>query len=361
MVSATTDQFRQQILAGQPLRIRGGGSKDFYGSAPGGQLEGNLLDTRSHTGIVSYEPSELVVTVKAGTTLQELELVLAARRQFLPFEPPRFGEDGAAATIGGAVAAGLSGPRRATVGALRDFVLGMRVMDGLGREMKFGGEVMKNVAGYDVSRLMAGSMGCLSLILDVSLKVLPLPVHEATIRLDVEQSHALRMMNQWGGQPLPVSATCWLDDVLSVRLSGAEPAVRAAQQTLGGSVVDESTAQDFWTALRDGKQAFFGQGSPGTSLWRLSSPSAAPALPSSGATLIEWGGAQRWFCSAAAAAEIHALAATLGATATAFRTLVHRENVFAPLAPEVLRLHQGLKQVFDPHGVFGRGRLYPEI
>ena len=360
MSGTTIDDFRQRILTRAPLRIRGGGSKDFYGSAPGGALENNLLDTRSHAGIVSYEPSELVVTVRAGTSLQELELVLATRRQFLPFESPRFGDDVALATVGGAVAAGLSGPRRASVGALRDFVLGMRVMDGVGREMKFGGEVMKNVAGYDVSRLMAGSMGCLGVILDVSLKVLPLPMHEATIRLELDQVRALEMMNQWGGEPLPISATCWVDGMLTVRLSGAEPAVRSAQLSLAGSLVDDVEAQKFWTSLRDGKHEFFSRASSDTSLWRVSAPSVAPPFSSADATLIEWGGAQRWFHSDAKFADVHIAGSCIGATATAFRT-PHRENVFAPLVPGVLKLHQELKRVFDPHGVFGRGRLNSEF
>ncbi|MBP7080469.1 MAG: glycolate oxidase subunit GlcE [Rhodocyclaceae bacterium] len=360
MTSTTIDEFRRQILLRAPLRIRGGGSKDFYGGAPNGQLESNLLDTRAHSGIVSYDPSELVVTVKAGTTLQELELVLAARRQFLPFEPPRFGDDQAAATIGGAVAAGLSGPRRASVGALRDFVLGLRMMDGTGRELKFGGEVMKNVAGYDVSRLMAGSMGCLGVILDVSLKVLPVPMHEATIRLEVDQQRALEMLNRWGGEPLPISASCWVDGVMSIRLSGAEPAVRAAKLSLGGSPVDESDAQLFWTSLRDGKHTFLNASMAGATLWRLSAPSVTPPVIWSDKTLIEWGGAQRWFHSDVGFDEIHALAKRIGATATAFRT-IQRANVFAPLAPGVLKLHQTLKHVFDPHGIFGHGRLNPEL
>ncbi|MBK9521859.1 MAG: glycolate oxidase subunit GlcE [Rhodocyclaceae bacterium] len=361
MSSTTIDEFRRQIMLRTPLRIRGGGSKDFYGGAPGGRLESNLLDTRAHSGIVSYDPSELVVTVKAGTTLQELELVLAARRQFLPFEPPRFGDDLADATIGGAVAAGLSGPRRASAGALRDFVLGLRMMDGAGRELKFGGEVMKNVAGYDVSRLMAGSMGCLGVILDVSLKVLPVPMHEATIRLEVDQQRALEMLNRWGGEPLPISASCWVDGVMSIRLSGAEPAVRAAKLSLGGSPVDETDAQLFWTSLRDGKHTFFCANTAGATLWRLSTPSVTPPVISTDRTLVEWGGAQRWFHSDAEFDEVHALAKSISATATAFRTTAGRENVFAPLAPGVLKLHQALKHVFDPHGIFGHGRLNPEL
>ena len=354
MSSTAIEDFRAQILQRRPLRIRGGGSKDFYG----GKLDGELLDTRGHSGIVSYQPSELVVTVKGGTAVHELELVLATRRQFLPFEPPRFGADPTTTTIGGAVAAGLSGPRRASVGALRDFVLGVRVMDGLGREMKFGGEVMKNVAGYDVSRLMAGSMGTLGLILDVSLKVLPMPMLETTLRIEADQARALELMNQWGAEPLPISATCWMDGVLSVRLSGAPPAVHAGQRRLGGAPVDQSEAQSLWASLRDGQHDFFGRS--GT-LLRLSVPSVTPPLKWTNDCMIEWGGAQRWFHSAAEAAEIHALAASVGAGATPFKSETQRTQMFAPLAPPVLALHQRIKAQFDPHRLFGRGRLHPEL
>jgi glycolate oxidase FAD binding subunit len=361
MSESALDSFREQILQRRPLRIRGGGSKDFYGGACNGALDSNVLDTRSHSGIVSYDPSELVVTVKAGTTLQELELVLATRRQFLAFEPPRFGADASTTTVGGAIAAGLSGPRRATVGALRDFVLGLRLMDGLGRELKFGGEVMKNVAGYDVSRVMAGSMGCLGLILDVSLKVLPMPMYEATIRLELDQQHALELMNQWGGEPLPISATAWFNGVLMIRLSGAKPAVLAAQQGLGGELVETAEADAFWISLRDGQHSFFDRKSPQATLWRLSLPSVTPVLVETGETLIEWGGAQRWFHTEMKAEDIHAFACRCGGTATAFRYATDRTQVFSPLMPAVLKLHQSLKNAFDPHRVFGRGRLHPEF
>lgn len=353
MSDQSIEDFRARILECKPLRIRGGGSKDFYG----GELVGDLLDTRIHSGIVNYDPTELVITLKAGTTLKEAQLVLATRRQYLPFEPPMFGGE-EVATIGGAIAAGLSGPRRASVGALRDFVLGMRVMDGVGRELKFGGEVMKNVAGYDVSRLMAGSMGTLGVILDVSLKVLPVPMTEATLRIAADQARALELMNQWGGEALPISATCWIDDVLSVRLSGAEPAVRAAQSRLGGVTVDEAQAQIFWKSLRDLQHNFF---TCEETLWRLATPSITPELNWTNQALIEWGGAQRWFYSTADASEIHALAASVGAGATAFKNGNRSGHVFAPLAPAVLALHTRIKAQFDPHGIFGRGRLHPDL
>ena len=347
------EDFRARILERKPLRIRGGGGKDFYG----GELVGDVLDTRTHSGIVNYDPTELVITLKAGTTLKEAQLVLATRRQYLPFDAPLFA-GAEVATIGGVVAAGLSGPRRASVGALRDFVLGMRVMDGVGRELKFGGEVMKNVAGYDVSRLMTGSMGTLGVILDVSLKVLPMPMTEATLRIEMTQIRALELMNQWSGEALPISATCWVDGVLSVRLSGAEPAVRAAQSRLGGAIVDEAQAHIFWNSLRDIQHEFFTRDE---TLWRLSTPSVTPQLTWTNESLIEWGGAQRWFYSTAAASEIHTLAASVGAGATAFKNGNRSGHVFAPLTPAVLALHQRIKAQFDPHDIFGRGRLHPDL
>jgi glycolate oxidase FAD binding subunit len=341
------DEFKRRILEKKPLRIRGGGSKDFYGQ----DLAGEVLDTRSHAGIVDYEPTELVVTAKCGTPLAELEAALAERKQFLAFEAPAFGD----ATIGGVVAAGLSGPRRAAVGAVRDFVLGVKVIDGEGRLLNFGGQVMKNVAGYDVSRLMAGSLGTLGLIVEVSLKVLPLPVAERTLRFDLPEGKALELMNDWAGKPLPLSASCWHDGTLSVRLSGASAAVDAATAALGGDVVADGDAARLWAELREQRHAFFAPDAP---LWRLSLPSVAPAVALPGPTLIEWGGAQRWLRGDDAAA-MRAAATKLGGHATLFRGGDKTAGVFQPLEPVAARLHRELKRAFDPHGVFGPGRMYP--
>ena len=275
-MSDLTEQFIERIAAAsaeRPLCIRGGGSKDFYGEIP----RGEILDTRGHCGIIAYEPTELVVTARCGTPLAEIEAALAEQNQFLAFEPPSFG---GAATIGGVVAAGLSGPRRASVGALRDFVLGVSILGALPPRLTFGGTVMKNVAGYDVSRLIAGSMGTLGLILEVSLKVLPRPVAEATLRFDLPQAKAIELLNAWAGQPLPISASCWCDDVLTLRLSGAEAAVAAAKAKLGGELLADAAA--FWNDLREQRHEFFA----GTeTLWRLSLPSiTAGAWPARRAT-----------------------------------------------------------------------------
>ena len=360
MSADQVEGFRARILERKPLRLRGGGSKDFYG----GPLAGEVLDTRGHQGIVNYEPTELVITARCGTPLAELESALAARRQFLACEPPNFagatvgGGGSGGATVGGAVAAGLSGPRRAAVGSLRDFVLGVKIMDGEGRVLKFGGEVMKNVAGFDVSRLMAGSLGTLGLILEVSLKVLPVPAGDATLRFELPQDKALDAMNRWAGRPLPLVASCWQDGILTVRLSGARAAVSAACDKLGGERVAEAEAVPLWTALREQTAEFFAGDAP---LWRLSVPSVTSPLELPGAVLLEWGGAQRWLRADADAAHLYRTAAQAGGHATLFRGGDKSSGVFAPLAPALMEVHRRLKQGFDPYGVFNPGRLYPEL
>lgn len=348
-MSDSIEAFRSRILERKPLRLKGGGSKDFYG----GPLAGEVLDTRGYSGIVGYEPTELVITARAGTPLTELESALATRRQVLACEPPHFGN----ATVGGAVAAGLSGPRRAVAGSLRDYVLGVKLMDGEGRELNFGGQVMKNVAGFDVSRLVTGSLGTLGLILEVSLKVMPQPVAQATLRFEMPQDRALDALNGWGGQPVPLAASCWQDGVLTLRLSGAQAAVTAACEKLGGERVAEAEAASFWVALREQTTAFFAGDVP---LWRLSVPSVAPPLDLPGPQLIEWGGAQRWL-RGADVTQLRETATRVGGHATLFRGGDKTDGVFAPLSPALMEVHRRLKQSFDPYGVFNPGRLYPEI
>lgn len=349
-MEALVEEFRSRILERKPLRLKGGGSKDFHG----GPLAGAVLETGAYSGIVSYEPTELVVTARCGTPLAELESALAARRQFLACEPPRFG----AGTVGGAVAAGLSGPRRATAGSLRDFVLGVKIMDGEGRVLKFGGEVIKNVAGFDVSRLMTGSLGTLGLILEVSLKVMPLPVGDATLRFEMPQDKAIDAMNRWAGQPLPLVAGSWQDGVLTVQLSGARAAVASACQKLGGETLATAAAAEFWTGLREQSAAFFAGDMP---LWRFSVPSVAAPLELPGEQLLEWGGAQRWLRADADAGQLREVAARAGGHATLFRGGDKSGGVFSPLPPALMEVHRRLKQSFDPYGVFNPGRMYPEL
>ncbi|HSC95312.1 MAG TPA: glycolate oxidase subunit GlcE [Burkholderiales bacterium] len=343
--------IREAAKQKRPLCIRGGGTKDFYG----GPVHGYKLNTGDFRGIVTYEPTELVITARGGTPLTEIEAALREKGQMLAFEPPHFGED---ATLGGCVAAGLSGPRRPYAGAVRDFVLGVGVLDGKGDDLKFGGQVMKNVAGYDVSRLMAGSLGTLGLLLEVSLKVLPLPISETTLHLECTEADAIERMNRWAAQPLPITATAYRDGKLGVRLSGARVAVDAAAKKLGGAVVAPEQAQRFWTGIREQTDTFFSGEGP---LWRLSIKSTTPPLALPGAQLIEWGGALRWLKSSGDVKTIRDAAARAGGHATLFRGGDKSAGVFQPLPPVLMKLHRNLKQAFDPSGIFSPGRMYPDF
>lgn len=342
------DAVRAAAARRMPLRLRAGGTKDFYGHAPVGEV----LDPRGHRGVVAYEPTELVVVARCGTPLAELESLLASHGQMLAFEPPHFGPG---ATVGGCVATGLAGPRRASAGSLRDFVLGAKLIDGRGEHLAFGGTVMKNVAGYDVARVLAGSMGILGVITEVAIKVLPRPAAETTLRFELDQATALRHLNQWAGQPLPISASAWEAGVLHLRLSGASLAVAAARTRLGGEEL--GPAAEFWTTLREHTAPFFAGAAP---LWRLSLPSTTPPLELPGALLIEWGGAQRWLRSDAVPEEVHAAALRLGGHATLFRG-GPRAEAFAPLAAPLAAIHARLKAEFDPQRLFNPGRLVADL
>lgn len=348
------EQIRAAAKDGGRLCIRGHGSKDFYG----GPLAGEPLDATQYAGITSYEPTELVLTARCGTPLQEIEDVLAARGQMLAFEPPHFGPG---ATLGGCVASGLAGPRRAAnglyYGAVRDFVLGCSLMDGRGDAMRFGGQVMKNVAGYDVSRLLVGSMGTLGLILEASLKVLPVPVAAGTLRFALGEGEALARLNQWAARPLPVTASAWCTGELTVRLEGAAAAVEAARAGLGGEFIDAAQAGPFWQGLREHSNPFFAQSG---ALWRLSLPSTAGPVSLPGQQFIEWGGALRWWQTDAEAVTVRAIARAAGGHATLFRGGDRAAGVFTPLDPVIARLHRNLKAAFDPAGVFNHARLYPQ-
>jgi glycolate oxidase FAD binding subunit len=351
-------QVREAAAQRQPLCIRGGGSKDFYG----GPMLGNVLDTRALRGVTSYEPTELVVTARAGTPLAELEALLAEQGQCLPFEPPELGEPGSA-TVGGMVAAGLAGPARAAVGSVRDYVLGAQLLNGRAELLNFGGQVMKNVAGYDLSRLLAGSMGVLGVVCEVSLKVLPVAPATLTLRFDMDQANALRHLNEWAGQALPLNASAWWDQTLVLRLSGAVAAVSSAAQRLGGEVIPEPLAADFWRSLRDQRDEFFQTAeaavADGATLWRLSVASTAPPLGLPGEQLIEWGGAQRWVLSREPAERLRAAALDARGHAAQFRGGDRTRGVFAPLSGPLLRVHHQLKQSFDPAGIFNQQRLMP--
>lgn len=360
------DQVRAAASARRSLRIIGGDTKAFYGQP----VAGEPVSTSGWAGIVSHEPSELVVTVRAGTPLIELEAALAEQGQCLPFEPPRFGP---ASTIGGAVAAGLAGPARASAGGVRDYVLGVQFIDGRGEWLTFGGQVMKNVAGYDVSRVLAASMGTLGILTDISLKVLPVAPAEATLVFSLGQHDALEQLHRWGGQPLPLNASCWVKDqtqpdapeLLFLRLRGAVAAVESACERLareaGGTRMDNAETGPDWAACRDQTLPFFNAPAPDLCLWRLSVPQTAPVISLPFAQLIEWHGAQRWlWAPASAATEIRSAAAAVNGHATLFRAGADG----APGVPRFDRqtavidtITQRLRAEFDPAGIFNPGRM----
>lgn len=374
----------QDTLSGT-LCVRGSGSKDFLG----GPMHGEVLSTGALRGISSYEPSELVITARAGTPLAEVEAVLAEHGQCLAFEPPRLGpspsEGGVAqgatgatgsagataeaGTIGGVVAAGLAGPSRAAAGGVRDFMLGATVLNGRAEVLSFGGQVMKNVAGYDLARLMAGSMGVLGVVLEASIKVLPVAPATLTLRFDMDERSALARLQEWGGQPLPINASAWWDGVLVLRLSGARAAVQSARERLGGELIGADLARAFWTGLRDQQDEFFTEAqqvvAQAGQLWRVAVPqTAAPlGIQGLGSTLIEWGGAQRWVLTApgdeATGRALMKAARDAGGHAQVFRGPGSGSTL--ELDPVLLRIHRQLKAAFDPHGVFNRGRLHPDF
>ena len=364
-IADLTERIKAAAAARTPLRLRGGGTKDFYAQS----LQGDILDMTGLSGVTSYEPSELVVTARAGTPLAELEALLAAQGQCLPFEPPHFS---AGSTVGGMVATGLSGPARASAGAVRDFMLGVRFINGQGEHLTFGGQVMKNVAGYDVSRLMAGSMGTLGVITEVSLKVLPVAPAEATLRFDCSQSQALQLLHAWGGQPLPLNASCWLHEegsatgTLYLRLRGAVAAVQAACHALGkqaGATLEEpvQVAAD-WMDCRNQQLPWFRARKGTQDLWRLSVPQTAPVLDLPESPLIEWHGGQRWVrAEAKHADQLRQVAREAGGHATLFIAAYASDTGavarFDALKPPLDRIHRNLKAQFDPAGIFNPNRM----
>jgi glycolate oxidase FAD binding subunit len=415
-------EMRERILAAQTKReallIQGSGSKQFYGERLSARPGLNLLDVSSYRGIVSYEPTELVITAKCGTPIAEIEAALEEQRQMLAFEPPRFlpgvlrsmASETARGTIGGAIATGLSGPRRVSAGPAKDFVLGAALVDGQGEWLQFGGTVMKNVAGYDLSRLLCGSLGIFGVIAEVSLKVLPKPAADQSVSLPCSQSQAIDWLNEWGGQPLPIVASLWHEGVLSLKLSGAVAAVSRATESFvskhGATIVAADVAASFWRAVRDQEHGFFAgahasnggqnKGGPrlngdsparadGNRLWRLSLPSTAAELQLTGETMLEWGAALRWVWTSVSASEVRDKASALGGTAmlysgefderegkeNKFRADVSQASSaqsgsaahsrFHPLPSAILKIHQRLKAELDPHGVFNPSKMYPGL
>lgn len=349
---ALTERIRAASIDSTPLAIRGGGSKAFYGHAPMGEV----LAMDGHRGVLNYEPTELMLTARAGTPLAEIEQLLADNGQMLAFEPPHFDRN---ATLGGAIAAGLAGPRRPFAGAVRDHVLGVRLIDGRARVQRFGGEVMKNVAGYDVSRLMVGALGTLGVLLDVSLKVLPRPEAERSIGLDLEPGAMTRYVETALRTGAPITGAAHDGVRARIRLSGAESAVGAGVRHLGGEPLDGT---DFWPQLRDHRLPFLRTlRSDDGPLWRIALPPGTmlPEIP--GERIVDWNGQQVWLRSPTASAHVRAAARDAGGHATLFRGGDGSVPVFTRLSPAVHQLHEGLKQVFDPGRILNRGRMYADI
>lgn len=343
------ERVRASAAAGTPLNIVCGNSKGFLGR----RAEAPDLDIREHAGIIDYQARELLLRARAGTPLEDIDRLLQRHRQMLAFEPPRFA---AAASIGGTLASGLSGPRRPYAGAVRDHVLGADIINGRGERLQLGGQVVKNVAGYDLFRLMAGAMGTLGVILDVSLRVLPRPECEQTLALAATPGEAVSRMNEWAARPLPLSGTCHAGGRLYVRLSGAETAVRHAAAQIGGERIDADDA--FWVSIREHTHPFFATGKP---LWRLSVPPTAPLSELAGPCLIEWGGGLRWYATDAAPERVRSCTVAARGHATLFRNAGDATQVFQPLPEPLMRLHRRLKTALDPHGILNPGRLYPDL
>ncbi len=343
LLAEMQEKIRQAHATGTSLRIMGGGSKAFW-VCPDAQ---ETLAVSDYSGIVDYEPSELVVTVRAGTRLTELESILSENGQMLPFEPPHFGSQ---ATLGGTLACGLSGPRRFAAGSARDFVLGIRMLDGLGNDLSFGGRVIKNVAGFDVSRLMVGTFGSLGVVTEASLKVLPKPVCEVTLEWDLSEHEAIDRMNRWAGLPLPVSATSFEEGRLRVRLSGSEAGVESAARKLCGERIEHG--EEWWGSLREQEAALFHTGKP---LWRLSVKSCSPPLGLSGSVLVEWGGALRWVASDHLPAQLYKTAQDHGGHAQLFRGGDPARPSGSPLPAPLMEINRKIKQQFDPKSIFNPG------
>ena len=350
-----TDSIQAQVQSAldqqQALHIYGGGSKAFYGNP----IKGQPLSLTGHTGIIAYEPSELVVTVRAGTKLADLMQLLDQHGQMLAFEPPMHTEN---ATVGGAVAAGLSGPARPWRGSVRDHVLGMKILFGENQIGSFGGQVMKNVAGYDVSRVMTGALGTLGIILEVSLKVMPKPASELTLALDMPDKDAHELCMALRASAMPLTATCYYDGCLYLRFSGNPENLDITTRQVGGERIAEP--DEFWTSLRDQTHEFFMQYD--RPLWRLSLPPATASINSrlEGSSLMEWGGAQRWVYSNIPVNLIRSIAEKHKGHATVYRGKVPGVNPFHPLTQELSQLQLRLKETFDPHGIFNRGRMYQD-
>ncbi len=352
-MSGLSTALQQQVMDAfhneTPLNISGGNSKSFLGNAS----QGKSIDVTGHRGIVEYDPRELVLTALSGTPLQEIEATLASANQILAFEPPHFGDS---ATLGGTIACGLSGPRRPYSGSARDFVLGCQMLNGRGEILRFGGQVMKNVAGYDVSRLMAGAQGTLGMLLEISLKVLPRPAASITVARECSPAEAITSMSALLSKPYPVDGACFHGEHLYIRISGSAQAVQEARSKIAGDVLPDADA--FWHALREHQLPFFMRNG---ALYRVAVKPATPPLNIEGTWLLDWCGAQRWLYSTEDPTSLRHRVESVGGHVTVFRGGAQAEEIFQPLSGPLLTIHQRLKTSFDPNNIFNRGRLYANL
>lgn len=350
------DQVREAVERRHAVAIQGGNSKSFYGRDAG---QSNLpsLSTANHIGIVNYQPTELTLTARAGTQLAEIRAALDAAGQVLPFEPPALdASSGQVATLGGTLACGLSGQTRPYAGSCRDYVLGVRVINGRAQHLRFGGEVMKNVAGYDLSRLMVGAFGSLGVITEASLKVLPKPATTRFFVAACSESDALAFTQAKRMNYLPLTGAAWWDGKLQYRLSGSTNAVEACAKQLSTAIGAEEIETDNWSDLNEQELPFFDDS---RALWRLAVPSGTPAMSLPGDSLIDWGGQQRWLLSDAPAGDIFAAARAVNGHA--MRMKRGDTSVFQDIQPAEHALHRRLKAAFDPELVFNPGRLMEGI
>ncbi|MCP3850041.1 MAG: glycolate oxidase subunit GlcE [Gammaproteobacteria bacterium] len=364
---ALLNQVQTACENSQPLAIQGNGTRSFLIHSGSDQV----LSTSLHRGIVNYFPSELTVTVRSGTLLSELNDILAKEGQMLPFEPPHFSND---ATIGGVIASGLSGSSRPFSGSVRDYVLGCRIINGRGEILQLGGEVMKNVAGYDLSRLVTGSYGSLAVILEVSLKLLPIPAQQKSFCLELQTMSLNQQVKQFMLAGYPITSACQIEDMAYIRLSGSEKGVDYSYNKIQQDFSQLKPVEDlFWSDLNEQKLPFFDSS---RTLWRLSLPTSFPENKESeleqligpnGRQLIDWGGALRWIYSEQSAENIRQFAKSCGGHAQLFyvsdkdKSLLKEMPKQQPLSPVLFKLHQQIKKAIDPHSLFNSGCIYPEL
>ncbi len=342
------DKIKHSYQQKQPLEITAGSTKQFYGR----KINAQLLNVKNHSGVTEYEPSELYITAHCGTSLDEIERVIENKNQILPFEPPNFGPS---ATIGGTVACGLSGPRRAYSGNVSDCILGAEVINGKGEQLHFGGRVMKNVAGYDVSRLMCGALGTLGVLTSITLRLLPKPENEQTVAFNMSSTEAIKKMNQWANTPLPISATLHNADSLYVRLSGSHSTIKSSASEMQGEFIENS--ETFWEMIKEHKHSFFNSDLP---LWRISVPPSTPELNIQGECVMEWNGALRWYATEVNENVIRTEVERIGGHATLFKGDC-TQNIFHPLSNVSMKFHKHLKQVMDPGRILNPGKMFAEL